>query len=193
MYLVKATKNAIFTLMMLIIFKTVKKTEYLGFLLKLQVDYSPCLFCSRRSIIWLINFMSLILNDVLSNFDILLQNNNDTRRHHRYIQANRKTIWRIILEIFKWRKKKSGNIGFEPKLHISAITLLVHFKESVRKWYCSNFPWRLRKSYLPDLRFLQQILVYIFISTLSLHNKQQVFWYCYYYWHFCFDNVDLTQ
>lgn len=44
--------------------------------------------------------MSLILNDVLSNFDILLQNNNDTRRHHRYIQANRKTIESFDHELY---------------------------------------------------------------------------------------------
>ena len=49
--------------------------------------------------------MSLILNDDLSNFDILLQNNKDTHNHHRNIQANEKWSESFNYELYVYDEK----------------------------------------------------------------------------------------
>ena len=71
-------------------------------IVKLQVSYCPLvwMFCSRTS-----NNMSnklherslrIILNDYSSDFNILLENNNDIYYHHRNIQA-------LLIEAFKMK------------------------------------------------------------------------------------------
>ena len=79
----------------------------------------------------------------------------------------RREIGRIILETFKWSKEKDLKIQVLNLNYLSLqlrsvlienmkqINLLVHFKESVRKWYCVAFPWRLSQLYLPELWFQQ--------------------------------------
>ena len=131
----------------------------------------------------------LILNAHTSDFDTLLQNNNDTCDHHINIQTLMIEIYKMknnlnlpimdnmferrnntyILSNFQelaTKRKRTVKMGFEilnyrsPQLwsilheNVRQINLLVQFKESVRKWVCSDCPCRLCKLYLPNIGFL---------------------------------------
>ena len=84
----------------LVICMTLGKFFFLNSIIKSQFSYCPLIwmFCSRTS-----NNMELhersrriILNDYSSNFNILLENNNDICNHHRNIQN-------LLTEIFKMK------------------------------------------------------------------------------------------
>ena len=79
---------------------TLGKNLFFNSIIKSQFNYCPLvwMFCSKTS-----NNMELhersrriILNDYSSNFNILLENNNDICNHHRNIQA-------LLIEVFKMK------------------------------------------------------------------------------------------
>ena len=143
------------------------------------------MFCSRTSNNMINKIheraLRLILNDHTSDFDTLLQNNNDTCNHHRNIQTLMNEIYKIknnlnspIMNIMFERSNNTYNIRdfqeFATKRkktvkrvlqlwsilpeNFQQINSLVQFKESVRKWVCIDCPCTLCKLYLPNKGFL---------------------------------------
>ena len=83
---------------------TLRKKLIFNSIIKSQFSYCPLvwMFCSRTSknMINKLHERSLrtILNDYSSDFNILLENNNDICNHHRNIQA-------LLIEVFKMKKR----------------------------------------------------------------------------------------
>ena len=79
-----------------------QKRSIFNSLIKSQFNYCPLIwmFCSRTSNNMINKIheraLRLILNDHTSDFDTLLQNNNDTCNHHRNIQT-------LMIEIYKMK------------------------------------------------------------------------------------------
>ena len=73
-------------------------------IIKSQCSYCPLvwMFCSRTSSNMISKLyersLRIILNDYSSNFNILLENNNDISNHHRNIQA-------LLIEVFKMKNE----------------------------------------------------------------------------------------
>ena len=84
--------------------KTSQKVVIFNSIITSQFSYCPLMlvFCSRTSN-GMINklhegSLRIVLNDYSSNFNILLENNNDISNHHRNIQA-------LLIEVFKMKNE----------------------------------------------------------------------------------------
>ena len=158
-------------------------------IIKSQFSFCPLvwMFCSRTSnnMIKKLHERSLriILNDYLSDFNILLENNNDICNHHRNIQA-------LLTEVFKMKnelahpimesilnkrfntynltmeRKKTVWYGLEtlsyryPQLwsllpeSLKEMNSLSQFTRNIKHWICRDCPCRLCQVYIQNLGFL---------------------------------------
>ena len=165
-------------------------------IIKSQFSFCPLvwMFCSRTSnnMINKLHERSLriILNDYLSNFNILLENNKDICNHHRNIQT-------LLIEVFKMKnelahpimesilnkrfntynlttkRKKAVWYGLEtlsyryPQLwsllpeSLKEMNSLSQFKRNIKHWICRDCPCRLCKVYIQNLGVLQCKITYI--------------------------------
>ena len=139
------------------------------------------MFCSRTSNNMINKIhervLRLILNvDQTSDFDTLLQNNNDTCNHHRNIQTLMVEIYKIENSLnppimyfmferrnntylrnfqeFATKRKRTVKLCSILPENLRQINSVGQFKESVRKWDCIDCPCRLCKLYLADIGFL---------------------------------------
>ena len=93
-----------------------------------------------------------------NNLNLPIMDNMFERRNNTYILSNfqelatkRKRTVKMGFEILNYRSPQLWSILHE---NVRQINLLVQFKESVRKWVCSDCPCRLCKLYLPNIGFL---------------------------------------
>ena len=146
------------------------------------------MFCSRtaNNMINKLHERSLriILNDYSSDFNILLENNNDICNHHRNIQT-------LLIEVFKMKnglappirdlintynlknfqefetkRKRTVWYGLEtfsyryPQLwsllpeSLKEMNSFSQFKRNIKHWICRDCPCRLCKVYIQNLGFL---------------------------------------
>ena len=166
-------------------------------------------FCSRPSNNMINKIheraLRLILIDHISDFNTLLQNNNDICNHHRNNQTLLTEIYKIknnlnppIMNFTFERRNSTYNLkNFQEIITKRKITIkmglqtlncrspqfnsLIQFKESVRKWDFIDYTCQ-TSGFCSIYLFVMHT-----ISTLSWHDKPHVFFHQ--YWHFCYDKV----